>query len=511
MDSNDKNNSIIIIGAGFAGLAAGIYAQMNGYRSQIFEMHDQPGGLCTSWKRRGYTIDCCIHWLVGSSPESQMHDLWEEVGLTQGREFINMDEYMHFESPDGRVLTFYTNIDHLEKHLLEFSPIDSEPIKDFINGIRMCLAFDQPSIKTPWIIRKVKQIRLGLSFIRNGKIMQRWMKTTCSDFAHRFKNPLLRKAFEEMWLPEFSMFFLLFTFAYMHTKNAGYPIGGSMPMSRALEKRYTGLGGVINYGKRVEKIITENDSASGIRLTDGTEYRCKVVVSAADGYNTIFKMLDGKYTNEKIRYSYDKWLLFPPLIFVGMGINRKFDDVPASVSGFSFPLKKPVEVGDRMRERMSVHLYKHDPSMAPEGRTALTLMFETDYEYWKKLFENRKDYEEKKDEIANIVVDLLEQRFPGISPQVEMIDVATPLTFERYTGNWKGSFEGWLITPDNANIILKPMSQSLPGLSNFFMCGQWVEPGGGLPTGIMSGRRLIKRICLEDGKKFKADFGKGGR
>ena len=67
------DRSIIIIGAGFAGLAAGIYAQMNGYRTQIFEMHSLPGGLCTSWQRKGYTIDGCIHWLVGSSPRSSLH------------------------------------------------------------------------------------------------------------------------------------------------------------------------------------------------------------------------------------------------------------------------------------------------------------------------------------------------------------------------------------------------------------------------------------------------------
>jgi len=62
--------------------------------------------------------------------------------------------------------------------------------------------------------------------------------------------------------------------------------------------------------------------------------------------------------------------------------------------------------------------------------------------------------------------------------------------------------EGWLITPANASVLMKPMSQTLPGLSNFYMCGQWVEPGGGLPTGIMSGRRLIKSICKADRKKF---------
>jgi phytoene dehydrogenase-like protein len=253
----------------------------------------------------------------------------------------------------------------------------------------------------------------------------------------------------------------------------------------------------------VDKIITENGKAQGIRLYDGTEHRSNIVISAADGFSTIFKMLDGKYVDEKIRSIYDKWLPFPPLIFIGLGVNRRFDDIPYSVSGFSFPLKEQVQIGDKMRDRLPVHLYHHDQSMAPDGCTALTVILETDYDYWKKLHENKIEYDRKKDEVSKTVISLLEQRFPGISSQVEMTDVATPVTFERYTGNWKGSFEGWLMTPENSNVIMKPMSQTLPGLNNFYMCGQWVEPGGGLPTGVMSGRRLIKSICKKDNKKFK--------
>jgi len=59
--------SIIIVGGGIGGLSAGCYAQMNSYRTQIFEMNDKPGGLCTAWQRKGYTIDGCLCWLVGSA------------------------------------------------------------------------------------------------------------------------------------------------------------------------------------------------------------------------------------------------------------------------------------------------------------------------------------------------------------------------------------------------------------------------------------------------------------
>jgi phytoene dehydrogenase-like protein len=501
--NNPNDNSIIIIGAGFAGLAAGIYAGMNGYKTQIFEMHNKPGGLCTSWKRKGYTIDGCIHWLVGSSPKSGMHDFWEEVGIARGQKIIDLEEYMHVEDASGRTLVFYSDVDRLEKSLLDFSPQDEKPIREFISGIRMCLPFDQPSKHDSFVKRLSKQMKLGSMFISNGSRMQKWMKVTCEDFSSRFKDPLLREAFREMWVPEFSMLFMLFTFAYLHNKNAGYPLGGSMPMSEALEARYKELGGNINYGKNVVKILVEDNKAVGVRLSDGTEYRSSRVISAADGYTTIFNMLDNRYSDEKTREPYEKWPLFYPIIYAGIGVNRTFEDVPLSISGFSFHLKNPVEIGDAVRERLWIHIYNHDPSLSPPGKTVLTVMLETNYDYWKKLHEDREAYRRKKEETGSLIIAQLEQRFPGITAQVEMVDIATPMTFEHYTGNWKGSFEGWLLTPENSSTIMKPMTQTLPGLQQFYMCGQWVAPGGGLPTAIMSGRRLIKSICKEDGMRFK--------
>ena len=79
---NEK--SIAIIGAGIAGLSAGCYARMNGYDAHIYEMHNLPGGVCTSWKRKGYTVDGCIGWLLGSSPTSYYYRIYEELGAVQG-------------------------------------------------------------------------------------------------------------------------------------------------------------------------------------------------------------------------------------------------------------------------------------------------------------------------------------------------------------------------------------------------------------------------------------------
>ncbi len=158
-----------------------------------------------------------------------------------------------------------------------------------------------------------------------------------------------------------------------------------------------------------------------------------VDVRLADGYATIFKMLEGKYVDEKIRELYEKWPAFTPLLFVGLGVNRSFANEPKMVSGMSFPLRQPTEIGDTVRDRLSIHIFNQDSTLAPAGKTSLVVMMPGSYEYWKELAQDRVAYKEKKDQVARTVVELLNQRFPGISQQVEMVDVATLLTFEHYT------------------------------------------------------------------------------
>jgi len=138
---------IIIIGAGIAGLSAGCYARMNGYESEIYEMHDKPGGLCTSWQRKDYTIDGCLHWLIGSSPVSSFHKFWQELGAVQGRQMLYQKIFYRYTGTDGRTLIIYNNADQLEAHLKELSPQDSDTIKLLCRMIRRFSKFRIPADK----------------------------------------------------------------------------------------------------------------------------------------------------------------------------------------------------------------------------------------------------------------------------------------------------------------------------------------------------------------------------
>jgi phytoene dehydrogenase-like protein len=169
------------------------------------------------------------------------------------------------------------------------------------------------------------------------------------------------------------------------------------------------------------------------------------------------------------------------------------------VAGINYPLDKPVIIAGQELKRLPVNIYNFDPSLAPAGKTVLTVILNSDYEYWKQLKQDPERYKAEKEQTADKVIALLDRRFPGLAAQVEMRDVATPVTWERYTGNWQGSGEGWLITK---RTLLIRMSKTLPGLKNFYMAGQWVHPGGGVPTAAMSGRWVTQIICHQDKRPF---------
>ena len=72
-----------MIGAGISGLAAAVYLQRSGIQTVILEMAGGPGGVSTSWKRKGYTFEGGIHWLIGAKEEIPLHQVWKETGALQ--------------------------------------------------------------------------------------------------------------------------------------------------------------------------------------------------------------------------------------------------------------------------------------------------------------------------------------------------------------------------------------------------------------------------------------------
>jgi phytoene dehydrogenase-like protein len=493
---------VIVIGAGLAGLAAGIYAQMNGYQSRIFEHHFKPGGVAAAWRRGEYLIDGGIHFVMSHKPGTGLYELYRQLGIVPGTRFVDLPGYGRFiHEPSGTNIVLGTDLDRIGDTLKSLSPADSAVVDDLIAGSRALVGFDMsqmgigrpPELMSPldwlrelWSMRKLLRFMAG----KHGR--------TVAAYGRSIRDPVLRACVERLFLPDVPVYFIFMILGLLAGGEMGLITGGCPEFVGAMEKRYRALGGTVTYGATVDEVLVENDRAVGVRLVDGTEHAASAVISAADGRSTIFKMLGGRYLNEKIQQRYETWELFRPLLMVSYGVAREF---PGEVPFGTVVLDEPITVGQRSVGDLFYRIFNYSPHFAPPGKTVVQASLDTEWDYWNDLQRrDRAQYDAAKERIAHQVLQRLERHYPGLSSQVEVTDVVTPYTFWRYTLNHEGAWEGWLMT---AKAMRTMVERTLPGLSDFYMAGQWVMPGGGVPSCLYSGRHAIQLLCRQDGKGFQ--------
>ncbi|MBN1760919.1 MAG: NAD(P)/FAD-dependent oxidoreductase [Chitinispirillaceae bacterium] len=498
----EKN--IIIVGAGIAGLSAGCYARMNGYRVSIFEMNSFPGGLCAAWKRKGYTWDISMH-IVAGSRRGQFRRMWEELGVVGHREFYYHRELTRLEDGENEI-TIGLDRREVEKAMLAISPDDAAMIKKFTALLYGKPLMKMANLKPKEFLTIFDIVRKIAGMLRSIGPIIRYSKLTLQDFADTFKNPFLRNAVRFVidspgWpMPGFPLVGIA-GFLKAGMVNAGVPLGGSQQIVSGIADRFQNLGGEIHYKRCIKKLIIDTGRVVGVRLENGGEHRADTVIWAADGHQLIFDMLEGCYVNKNIRTMYDNWIPVAPLVQVMIGVNRDMSREPHRVV---IKLEKPIRIADEDHRWMSVIHHCFDPSMAPPGKSSVEVWFATDYAYWKALSGDHKKYEEEKKRIADCTIAHLDRKWPGFAGQVEVVDIPTPVTYARYTGNWRGSPDGWYVTREN--MMKSGMLRSLPGLNGLYMVGHWTAPFTGTVRAALSGRQVMQIICRRDRRRFKASL-----
>ncbi len=533
-----ERKTILIIGGGLGGLSTGCYAQMNGYDSQIFEMHEIPGGCCTAWERRKkYTFDCCISWLLGSGPGNEMHQIWLELGAIQGKKIRNFEIFNTVEHPDGRKIHFYSNPDKLYSHLMEVAPNDEKIIKEFCNGIRKfqkCLAV-YPFLKPVGLMGFWERNLMMAKFIPYFNVIRKSISVLMTDFSAQCQDPFLREAFNFIFfekMPNFPVLPFYFNLASHANSSAGVPEHGSLGLSKSIESRYKSLAGKIHYNKKVETILVENDTAIGIEFSDGSKEFADIIVSACDGYTTYYKMLQGQYLSETYERLYsktinEKEMIFPGYYILFLGLNKKWPEFDRCSSHLLTDSETKHLVGIT-HPSINVQLRSdYYPELVPEGQSVLYITYFCDIEPWRKLNEEhpefkevqRKDkvyytkhvkrskaYHANKKAVAKFLIDYLDNKHPGLKDSIDCIDTSTPMTQVRYTGNYNGTVLGWQPFVDGGETLeeeVKKNGVGLPGLKNFYLSGVWATTGG-LIRASAAGRHVVQFVCADDQKKFVA-------
>lgn len=493
--------TITIIGGGIAGLSAGIYAQKNGFESVILEKHSLAGGQCTGWNRQGYHIDGCIHWLSGTKADSDLNKLWHEVGALDGVEIIHPESFMCFEH-NGQRAYIYRDLERLQQSWCELSPEDAAFIEEFCGDVRSLQSFSFPVDKPGDMMGLGEKIKMMLSMKEAGRILGKYGKMTLTEFAERFTHPALREGFASMAPEQYNAAMIFFAIAAFTTDEASIPTGGSRALAQRMVERYRNLGGRLETGCEIASLEVNGRQVTGVADRKGRHWHSDYFIAACDAHFVYHDLLQGRHNDPAFEKRFKQPDTYPLAseILVAIGFNGRIDELSEPLPwSVNYPIE-PICVNGREIDRLTLKHFSHEPGFAPEGRTLLVYdinQFHDDYEAWAAM--DTATYKAEKQRIGEEVIAATETRFPVMRGRLSLLDVATPRTYERYCNAYRGAFMAFF---PSVKIKMMDHSGRIKGLDNLVLSGQWLQPPGGLPIALTSGRNAIMRLCQAQKKDF---------
>ncbi|MEX1308467.1 MAG: NAD(P)/FAD-dependent oxidoreductase [Eubacteriales bacterium] len=490
--------NVIIIGAGIAGLTAGIYARMSGFETTIYESHTITGGASTSWKRKGYLFEGGMHWLTGSSPKTSLHKIWREVGaLNDSVNVINRDPFFTLEH-QGQTAYLYRDVKKLQQHFLEIAPEDRREILRLCRDIRKFFSFQMPVTDIKGVEVKNKSSMSFTDILSMLPALPRmgfYAKMTAKTYAERYKSPILKIMLQSIVGPDINATGLLFTLATLMSGDGGYPEGGSLAMDGRMAQYFESLGGRIEYKQFVDKVSVKDNMADGI-IIGKKHIAADAVIVTQDTLTAIDTLFDAPISEPWANKMREETV---PMLntFISLGIKADLSDQPESLY---FTLVSPIICAGIPQSVVGFNNYATFKNYAPDGCTAMTTAIMGDsYDFWKQCKENG-TYAQEKQKLAEAYINALSNRIPGIADKIAVWDVATPLTYERYLHSYKGS---WMTIMSGAQPLIYP--QKPETIENVYFAGQRLRSPGGLPMAADSGRKAVQYLCLDTDTVFQGN------
>ena len=486
---------IIIIGAGVAGLAAGICAQADGHQATVFERHFRAGGNLTGWDRQGFHIDNCIHWLTGTNPVTAFYRMWEKLGaLGEGIGVHQHQTLYTYEHADGTQLSLDQDLHVLERDMQAISPADKKEIQGFAHAVRSVQRLQNMGGKN------CERASTAWEKLISMPDLLKYYKCSIADLAARFKSSMIGEFFLSFLPGHFSALALIMVFATFTGKNGAIPHGSSCAMADRMVERFRSLGGVLQLKNGVQKINVGDGRAESVTLDDGTTVTADYVVITADPDVAFGTLLDRSYMSKKLAEQYADERM---IRFASHQCAFAYDGTDVPFSGemiYEIPAEdRELLCGDYLMLRE----FSHEPGFSPEGKSLLQTMIYCMEQDAKRSVESYRDkdaYGQNKQRMVEATERIVCERMPALKGKITCIDAWTPATYNRFVGSRVGSFMSFIMPAGAAPVKL---SGEIEGLDNVLLATQWQMAPGGLPIAATAGVDAIKLIGKKEKKKRK--------
>lgn len=483
-----------IIGAGISGLSCGIYLLKKGFDVSIYEKNAYAGGFLTIWKRKNSIIDGCMHWMQGSLDGTRLNQIWKDLGAIDDKDTMIHPESFCTVEYLGNVFHFYMDIHKLEEEFYKYSDNDDEECKIFIDAVKQMGIMEIPS-DIPYEFIDPKSIKMDMNIMRK---MRHYLKLSIGEVADRFHSKVIQYALKNCLVnSHFSAFYFIQTLSNFTNKNASIPRGCSMSMRDGILNKYLSLGGKIYYNSPVDEIHIEGSRAIGITLENKEFHSFDYVVPACDLHYLENHLLKNKYEITPFHeYDIDK-KKYPTYSYVIASYRTKMNFEGYDIA----PIKKidPYDIMGIKGDALSIRQYGYDDTLITNGYTTIQVYlttYEDDYEKIKAF--PKEEYKCFKNKVGEFFKNELIKYYK--CDDFELIDVLTPLTYERYNNSYKGSFMTYALSPTVPQVT---RSALVSGIDNLILSNQWLMLPGGTGVAAVSGKFAASLILYKEGLDYK--------
>lgn len=464
---------ILIIGSGLGGLVCGAILSREGYKVCILEKNKQVGGCLQTFVRDKIIFDSGVHYIGGLGKGQNLHQIFKYLGILDKLKLQQMDEdafdKIIFKGDDNEY-AMAQGYENFIKQLSKQFPGEEEAIREYCNKIKeICAKFPFYNLRTSEDANeKTETLSLNakafIESLTENKKLQEVLAGSNALYAG---------------IPDKSPFYVHALVLNSYIESSWKCVDGGSQIGKYLVQIIRKNGGDIIRNCPVKQLVEQDGQITHVILEDGKEVYAKNFISNIHPAKTLEMT-----KSHMIRNVYRKRIatLENTVSSFTLNIVLKKNTLKYFKTNYYYHTENSVWYGWNYNEDnwpMGYALFLSASSKSEEyaeAVTILTYMRYDDVKLWENTFntvavknDRGETYEEFKKRKAEKVLDLVEEKFPGLRDCIQSYYTATPLSYRDYIGNDDGSLYGIL---KNNNDPMKSLISARTKIPNLYFTGQ---------------------------------------
>lgn len=504
---NNEKYDVIVIGSGNGGLIASAFCAKNNLKTLLVEKHSIAGGFASSFVQGRFEFDISLHELcdLGSSfNPGSIYEMFKELGVNI--EWIPVNEAYR--------LIFNKKNEKIDETLLLGE-------KNYLNTFAKINSKEKEKVQKLLNLGKLYLNAFSYISSTNGNPDKKILKSKYGDFLSsssytldHLENKLklaqkTKDIFNGYWCylgvtPKKidAIIYLLMTYIYVD-KNAYIPKNRSQDISYAILQKFYDFNGEAKFNTEVKEILIKNNVAYGVKLFNNQIILADHIISNASKtlvYNYLIDPSNQVLKQNKIINSRNHGIQG---INIYLGLNKSIQELNlkqysyfiCNAESYEEAYEKSKNIDD-ICFQATVCINVINPSASEQGTCMLSMTSFTTDTAWDKI--EPRNYNDIKNKIAKNLINQFEQATnTKITQYIEEIEIATPVTFARYTNAFNGTIYGYDMTPWDSILMRLNNMFDEQGIENLRFCGGWSDRGHGFNSSYESGR-LAYNLTMKD-------------